>query len=252
MDFTMLTKMTRLGRLLARKHERDSDLHDKRPVELQTLDEILDPNIANKAQDNKEMDEAQLAEFFAKSTKVIARPTYDLLLAYFATIGDQRLSFYGVCNADGSVTLPHPDYHHVILPHRAKVLKGNKIDKRMYSRTSSHLGNSLIQFYEPGTRRHQGNNMFTGTIVSVLQMPIDGFFRTFLLVRKHRPLDVACHTNHPELNTQVIYSEPVEDVIVIEPVHVITHLTALKRSSSTFNTTEPVLVVCTSLNRGRR
>ncbi|KAK7054060.1 hypothetical protein R3P38DRAFT_2602136 [Favolaschia claudopus] len=251
MDYTMLIKMARLQRLLAETHEGDSDT--QRSTEMKTMDGILDSESrTTKSEKSKELTAVELAHFLAKKAKDISRPKYDLILAYLDAVRDHRLSFWGTRNADGSVTLPHTDHRNLIVPPRAKNLKRFKLDKRTFGCTSSHLGNSLIQFYEPGTARNDSGNLFTGVIYSISQIPLDGFLREFIFVRKHQPLDITPYSNHPELMAQVVYAEPVSDITVIEPKHIITHLTAWKRSANIYHTRVPVLVVCWALNRGRR
>ncbi|KAJ6569909.1 hypothetical protein B0H10DRAFT_1788833, partial [Mycena sp. CBHHK59/15] len=120
---------------------------------------------------------------------------------------------------------------------------------RTYSCFSSHTSNSLIQFYEPGTNPKQTS---TGVIMAILQIPLDNVLRTFVVVRRHRPLPIQFYADHPELKTAVVDSEPEADGIVIEPHHVITHLTTWKRPATIYQTDKPVLRVCWALNRGRR
>ncbi|KAJ7189278.1 hypothetical protein C8R46DRAFT_1244969, partial [Mycena filopes] len=116
---------------------------------------------------------------------------------------------------------------------------------------SSHRGNSLIQFYHPETARSD-NETFTGVIDAILKIPLDNKLRTFLIVRKHRALVIPPYSNHPELMSSVVYADPEPGQMVIEPKHVITHLTAWTRGPEIYNTEKPVMVVCWALNRGRR
>jgi hypothetical protein len=135
----------------------------------------------------------------------------------------------------------------MILPPRAKRCQNCDIDKHTYSCFSSHQGNSLIQFYHPETKE-----TLTGVIDAILKIPLDNMLRTFVLVRKHQALAIPPYSNHPELMSSVVYVDPQPGRMVIEPKHIITHLTAWKRGSETYNTQKPVMVVCWALNRGRR
>ncbi|KAJ7149892.1 hypothetical protein C8R43DRAFT_887672 [Mycena crocata] len=249
MDYTMLRHMARLGRLLARQH--DEPLHNESDTALRNLDIILDPGHPSKSRKIKEMDEADLAKFLAKKKHEMTRPIYNLILSYLASVGEHKLNFYGSRNAAGVVTLPDPEHRSMILPPRAKQCRDCYVDKRKYSCNSSHIGNSLIQFYDPGADQNQVKPL-TGVIDAILKIPLDGFLETFILIRKHQLLNISPYCDHPKLMTTVVYSEPDPGLIVIEPKHIITHLTAWKRSAEVYHTDRPVLIVCWALNRGRR
>jgi hypothetical protein len=247
MDYTMLRQMSRLGRLLARKHDKDSK---NEPEAIHALDSILNPE-KDKFEKHKGLSEAKLAKFLAQKKREMPLPMYNLILAYLASIGEHKLNFWGTRNAAGVTTLPDPDHRSLILPPRAKRCQKCYVEKRMYSCYSSHQGNSLIQFYTPGTGRNQ-NETFTGVIDAILKIPLDNALRTFILVRKHQPLSIPIYAAHPELMATVVYVEPQPGQVVIEPKNLSTHLTAWKRGSETYNTDKPVMVVCWALNRGRR
>ncbi|KAJ7429469.1 hypothetical protein B0H11DRAFT_1665609, partial [Mycena galericulata] len=136
----------------------------------------------------------------------------------------------------------------MILPPRGKRCQKFHVDKRTYSCSSSHESNSLIQFYQPGTDPKQ-NQTSTGGITAILQIPLDNMLRTFVIVQKHRPLPIQFYADHPEL---VVDSQPEPDAMVIEPRHVIAHLTAWERPANMYNTKRSVFRVCWALNRGRR
>lgn len=247
MDYTMLRQMARLGRLLARQH----DAHDEQDSVLKGLDNILDPEDKSKTRRLATLDDAQLAQFLANKKHEMTTRRYDLILKYLASVGEHKLNFWGSRNAAGVITLPDPEHRSMILPPRARQRKKCYVDKRTYSCNSSHRGNSLIQFYEPGTDR-KDNHTLTGVINTILQVPLDGFLRTFILIQKHRPVHIQSYSDHPELMTAGVYAEPEPDLIVIEPKHIITHLSTWKRTAEIHNTDEPVLLVCWALNRGRR
>jgi hypothetical protein len=244
MDYTRLRHFARLGRLLAKKH--DKHLQDEA---MQGLNNILDPIDPKTIQTPAELDEAQLAKFLAKKSRDIPMPLYNRVLEYLAVVGEQKLSFYGTRSAAGTITLPSPDHRSMILPPRGKRCLKFHLDKRTYSCFSSHASNSLIQFYEPGTNPKQTS---TGVIMVILQIPLDNVLRTFVVVRRHRHLPIQFYADHPELETAVVHHQPEADGIVIEPRHVITHLSAWKRPAAIYQTDEPVLRVCWALNRGRR
>ncbi|KAJ7459004.1 hypothetical protein FB451DRAFT_1507225 [Mycena latifolia] len=148
MDYTRLRHFARLGRLLAKKH--DKHLQDGNHAKLQGLDNILDPTDPKTLQPTTELDDTHLAKFLAKKSSRISTPIYNLVLEYLASVGEHKLNFYGTRNAAGTITLPDPD-RSMILPPRGKRCQKFHVDKRTYSCSSSHGANSLIQFYEPGT-----------------------------------------------------------------------------------------------------
>ncbi|KAJ6503589.1 hypothetical protein C8R45DRAFT_1070244 [Mycena sanguinolenta] len=191
MDYTRLRHFARLGRLLAKKHDKDLQ-----GGALQGLDNILDPVDPKTLRTSTELDAQQLTKFMAKKSRDISMPLYTLILEYLASVGEHKLSFYGTRNAAGTITLPSPDHRSMILPPRGK--------------------------------------------------------RTFVVVHRHRPVPIQFYTDHPELKAAIVDLEPEADGIVIEPHHVITHLSTWKRPADIYHTNKPVLAVCWALNRGRR
>jgi hypothetical protein len=246
MDYTRLRHFARLGRLLAKKH--DKQLQDGA---LRGLDNILDPADPKSLQTPAELDDEQLAKFLAKKSRDILMSLYILIREYLALIGEDKFNFYGTRNATGAVTLPDPDHRSMILPPRGKRCLKFKVDKRTYRCTSSHTPNSLIQFYEPGPDPNQKHTS-TGVITAIFQIPLDNILRTFIVVHRHQPLFIQFYEDHPELMTQVVDSDPEPNGIVIEPHHIITHFSAWKRPTDIYHTKKPVLKVCWALNRGRR
>ncbi|KAF8200533.1 hypothetical protein K438DRAFT_1758746 [Mycena galopus ATCC 62051] len=236
MDYTRLRHFARLGRLLARKH--DKHLQDGNNAVLQGLDNILDFTNPKTIQTPSELDGENLAKFLAKKSHDISKPLYTLILEYLDLVGEHKLNFYGTRNAAGTITLPDPDHRSMILPPRGKWCQKFHVDKRTYSRSSSHAANSLIQFYEPGIDPQETS---TGVITAILQIPLDNILRTFVPVHRHRLLPIQFYADHPELMTAVVALQPEDEAIVIEPRHVITHLTTWKRPADIYNTKNPVL-----------
>jgi hypothetical protein len=247
MDYTRLRDFARLGRLLARKH--DKHLQDGDNAALQGLDNILDPVDSKTLKTPTELDAEKLAKFLAKKSRNIPMPLYTLILEYLISVGEHKLNFYGTRNRAGTLTLPDPERRSMILPPRGKRCQNFYVDGRTYSCSSSHAAAAFVRFYEPGTEPKQ---TATGVITVVLQIPLDDTLRTFVVVRKHRPLPIQFYTDHPELMTAVVDLEPERDGMVIEPRHVITHLTTWERSADIYKTKKPVLKVCWAMNRGRR
>jgi hypothetical protein len=174
-----------------------------------------------------------------------------LILTYLSSVGEHKLNFWGTHNNAGEITLPDPDHRSMILPPGAKKCQKCYVGKHSYSCHTSNQSNSLIQFYEP-VNYPNVQKTCTGAIYSILKIPLDNILRTFLLVRKHHPLEIQCFSEHPELMSGVVSAETEPDLTVIEPWHVITHLSAWKRPREIYNTDETVVVICWALNRGRR
>ncbi|KAJ6481295.1 hypothetical protein C8R47DRAFT_1218460 [Mycena vitilis] len=249
MDYTRVRHFARLGRLLARKH--DKPLQGGKDATLQGLHNILDPADPKTLQSALEVDDEQQAKFLAKKCRDISKPLYTLILDYLALSGEHKLNFYGTRNAAGTITLPDPDHTSMILPPRGKRCLKFHLDKRTYSCSSSRAGSSRIHFYEPGTNPAQ-NQTSTGVITAILRVPLDKILRTFVVVRRYRNLPSQFYADHPELMTAVVDLEPEQPAIIIEPRHVITHLATWKSRVQINGATKPALKVCWALNRGRR
>ena len=122
MDYTRLRHFARLGRLLARKH--DKHLEEGNNVALQGLDNILDPVDPTALQTPTELDGEHLAKFLAKG-RDISMPLYNLILKYLASIGEHKLNFFGTHNVAGRITLPDPDHRSMILPPAGKSVENS-------------------------------------------------------------------------------------------------------------------------------
>ncbi|KAJ7200522.1 hypothetical protein GGX14DRAFT_571929 [Mycena pura] len=240
MDYTRLKQFTRMGRLSAKKH--DKQLLDG---PLQALDNILNPVDPKTVQAPTELDEEQLAKFLAKKSREIPLSIYTLILDYLAAVGEDKLSFYGTPNAAGITTLPSPDHRSMILPPRGRRRHKFHVDKRTYSVHTSHAATSLLQFYEPGVNPKQTS---TGVIRAIYQIPLDNILRTFVIVRRHQPLADPFYGNHPGFQTKAVDSELEAVPIVIEAHQVIVHLSAWELPGPN----GPIHRVCWGLNRGRR
>ncbi|KAJ7263363.1 hypothetical protein C8J57DRAFT_1629330, partial [Mycena rebaudengoi] len=248
MDYTRLRHFARLGRLLAKKH--DKHLCNGNDGKLQDLDNILDPADPKTLQGPTQLDEVYIANFLAKKSQNIPKSTYNMILEYLSSTGEHKLSFYGTRNAAGTVTLPDPDHSSMILPPRGKRCLKFHLEKRTYSCNSSHVANSLIQFYEPGTVPKNIQSS-TGVITAIWQIPLENILRTFVVGHRHIPLPIQFFADHPELKAAIVQCDPEADGIVIEPSHVSTHLTTWNRPANTY-CREAVLIICWALNQGRR
>ncbi len=91
----------------------------------------------------------------------------------------------------------------------------------------------------------------------ILQIPIQGYIGTFILVSEHRALDIQEEEQTPYFHYPLFMTRAVDAILsdkvhVIEPKHIITHLTTYTRPSGTYGINRDILEVCWALNRGRK
>ncbi|KAJ3912821.1 hypothetical protein F5877DRAFT_93433 [Lentinula edodes] len=147
--------------------------------------------------------------------------------------------------------IPHPEYS-LVLPPAAKRVLNISANKYTYSCFSSHPGNSSIQFYDRFIQ-----TLHTGFIHTILQLPLEGILQSFLLVQEHFILPLAeeqkaPYIKYPELMTRIVGAAPSNKIFVIEPQHIITHLTTMFQTKGTYGIPFETYVVCWGLNRGRK
>ena len=228
--------MARLCCLLALLHDNESgNSLDK------SFANILEPEDRTKPPVSKELTSADAAFFLSKVPKL--RPNeYNLILRYLHSTGHPYWAY---------LDLPHPEYA-LILPPNAKRLVEFHNNGHTYSCNSSHIGNSAIQFYDRSTEA-----CLTGAIDTILEIPLEGFLRKFILVYPHLDLnssDASCtpYPRYPRLMTKAVRAVLSQDIIVIEPQHIITHLTTYRRPAGTYGIQQEILVICWAMNRGLR
>ncbi|KAF7311213.1 hypothetical protein MKEN_01022800 [Mycena kentingensis (nom. inval.)] len=234
MDFTMLRQMTRRCRLLALLHSQEFE----NPA-LRSLAQLLEPSASALAA-ARELSDAERIEFLSRAPRM-STAEYKTLLQYLNCPTPVYVSW---------LSWPDRDHHSMILPPNAKRLREYHEGDRTYSCQTSHSANSLIQFRVPND-----GTLATGVIDTILEVPLHGFLRKFLLVRRHRPLDISLtpYAKYPRFMTGVVAAEPYKSLTVIEPKHVLTHLSAWARPANTYTgIREKFLVVCWALNRGRK
>lgn len=147
--------------------------------------------------------------------------------------------------------IPRPPHTEVLLNHALRPTHF-AIKDRTFSTQVAHQGNSAIQY-----ENRQTSTLDTGNIQTILQMPLDGSMHTFIIVQPHQPLSpeeerLAPFAEHPHLMTRIYNTHSTLPLIIIEPRNVITHLTTYERPSGTYGIHHNTVVVCWSLNRGRR
>lgn len=240
--YTMLQKLILRCSTLAALHDNNyGNSVDKDPL-IQKLTHILEPEDAKSQLLNPiALDSTEMASIQAKSPPV---QTHE-----YAALQDYLL-FTG-CAYRTYTDIPHPEFA-LVLPPIADRPREINVNDHTYSCYSSHIGNSAIQFCDPKTQR-----METGSIHLILQMPLQGFMRTFLFVYGHAALTPAeeqltPYPTHPRFMTKVVDAIFSDTVFIIEPQHIITHLTTFKRPAGTFGISREILLVCWALNRGRK
>lgn len=149
--------------------------------------------------------------------------------------------------------LPHPP-RSKILPHRASSRTSVVLKDRTFTTKSSHRGNSSVQFFTPYETPTQKQSGFIERIWSI---PLDGTLRTFMIVRPHvslEPDDAARspYINLPDMHTCLVATAIPDILRVIEPAHIICHVTLYRRPKGTFGLSTSAYVASAALDRGRR
>lgn len=232
----MLRQMARLCRLLALLHDNKlGDSLDK------SFASILEPENRKKSPALKEYTSADAAVFLSKAPK-LSLNEYALIQEYFQSTG---------CPYQCYLDLPHPEFALILSPN-AKHLTEFHDNGRTYSCNSSHISNSTIQFYDKSTQAR-----LTGVIETILEIPLEGFLCKFILVHPHLELDnldAMCtpYPQYPRMMTNAVKTVLSDNIVVIEPQHIITHLTTYKRPAGTYGIQQEILVICWAMNRGLR
>ncbi|KAJ3796506.1 hypothetical protein GGU11DRAFT_817043 [Lentinula aff. detonsa] len=227
MAYTMLKQICRLGRSTATWHDLDtSDIYVKQ------LYSIIEPR-SMKLSVKTDISDEECAELLSKAPN-LSPQEYVILQQYLHQIGRPFRTY---------TDIPHPEYS-LVLPPVAKRPLDITAGEHTYSCFSSHSGNSSIQFHDRFTQ-----TLHTGFIHTILQLPLEGVLQSFLLVQEHLALPLseeqkAPYIQYPELMTRIVNAAPSSKVFIIEPHHIITHLTTLYQPQGSY--------VCWALNRGRR
>jgi hypothetical protein len=212
------------------------------------LDDVLSKKFASILQSTNvsedptpTLDPLDLAEFL-KNAPQFTPNEYNNLLDYLHRTGQQYRAFHNI---------PHPPNAHILPPYAKRPLV-LKHDGRTFSCRHSHEGNSAVQFYNPLTTAHD-----TGFIESIWTVPLENVLHSFIVIRPHLPLSnlkegQAPFQYYPGFMTRILDVQPADYLLIIEPAHIVTHLTTYKRPLGTYGILEETLIVCWALNRGRR
>ncbi|KAJ6497971.1 hypothetical protein C8R47DRAFT_972276, partial [Mycena vitilis] len=244
MDLTMLRQTARRGRLEAML----TDSHFQQDISsddlVGQLARILQPDASYLNKALKPLSGLEAAQILAsgKDTSVYG---YTMILNYLHSVGQPRWR---------SITdLPH-FAEDLVLPPTSIQPTEIELDGKTYSCKRSHEGGSGIQFKNPVNTAE----LLTGYIEQIWQIPLEGRMQTFILVRKHTiiPQWVTAQSpfrTRPDFQTTIVDTAPSDHVCIIEPTHILTHLTIYRRPKGTYGImNREILVVCWALNRGRR
>ena len=240
MDFTMLQQMARLCQFLAYL-----EIHKSEDPEIDSFIDILVPEEGTQGVTIQPINDSEQAAFLVDKATDLDPRTYDLILQYLNATG--HLGQY-----HSNTTSVNLHLHALVLPPRAKHCAQFHQDGHIYS--SSHAFNSRIQFYDRQIKAYR-----TGVINSIFEIPLQWNLRKFILVQPDQDLpEVEVRGTphdpmlHPDFKTKLVEVEPSEDILVVEPEHIITHLSALKINGEIFGIRREICVVCTALNRERK
>ncbi|KAJ6603763.1 hypothetical protein B0H10DRAFT_1957739 [Mycena sp. CBHHK59/15] len=228
MDYTMLRQMACRCRLMAYLH--NSEFMDP---QLKAFADILDVKDTTKPKKPEVLNGFAIALYLSKAPKMTPKE-YKSILSYLNSSSKTSLSW---------LSYPDPEYQAMVLPPNAKRLKNYHENGKTYSCHSSHHSNSLVQFRQPNTDEAP----MTGVIRAILEIPLHGFLRKFIFVAPHRPIDIhnAPYKHCPRMKAALVEVEPYKTLVVVEPKHIITHLSTWIRPSQTYpGISKQFMVVC--------
>lgn len=228
---------------MSRRARVDATLFDNK--EMQSLGAILDPDSYSVIENNDQLkiNPEDQALFLSKGT-LLEKDHYRALLQYFHLNGRAHYRAFD--------QFPHPQ-NSVVVPPQAQFPLQIHRDECTFSCQKSHYGNSAIQFYNPATQLHD-----TGFIQIIWHLPLENIMHHFIVVQPHKPIakneeKMAPYIHYPGLSSRIVDScPPTNHLVIIEPKHIITHLTTYKRPASTYGIGRETLIVCWALNRGRK
>ncbi|KAF8070252.1 hypothetical protein FPV67DRAFT_1668127 [Lyophyllum atratum] len=234
----MLRQTARRGRLEAFLHDNKSGSSAVRQ-----LAEILEADNDGSSWSTRALSDAEIAKAHACATE-LDKDHYEWLLQYLNSIGKDYHSAYNQAGPHMLGTL--------ILPPAARQSHQFKFDGRTYSLNNSHEGNSHIQFYIPGAA---DDAVETGTIEAIWELPLEGVWQVFFLVRPWEAISPAQLRQTPyayepcsNLQTKVVRMEQSRSAFIIEPRHIICHLAVYKNPERTYGLTGETLTICWGLN----
>ena len=237
MPLTMLRQMARHGRLEAKL--KDEQLSGGLAGQLA---EILQPGIAASTKANQPLSEQQVAKIL-KEAKDLEEEDYHMLLEYQTSKGQLWHAYNQV-----PLHIRNP----LVLPPCALKPKEFKLGEQDFGCYKSNRGTCNIQFRDPASQ-----SILTGIIDEIWQMPLENHMQTFIMVQKHKllPPELLQKTPFPSFplfKATAVYARHSNQFCLIEPGHIITHLTVDKPPTGTWGIQQKLMIICWALNRGRR
>lgn len=236
---TLLTRLCSRGRLEAKLADAAYRGEDAALAEL--ADVLLQPKTNHYIHPLRVSNEEEA--LFMRSATEFAMTDYELLLAHLQSTDTPYYSCLDMYAPDDAL----------ILPLRARYLTEITIENRTYSCRRSHYGNSSIQF---DSVEEETTYRYAGFIEAIWETVIGGCLRTFIAVRLHRDLDEedkqrTPFPQFPRLFTWAVEANQSDNVMIIEPTELVSHVAVYKRPAGTFGIDKPTLVLCGSLDRRR-
>ncbi|KAJ7083285.1 hypothetical protein C8R43DRAFT_909535 [Mycena crocata] len=209
MPLTMLRQMARRCRLEAKLRDEQSE-----NGLAGDLAKILQPSVAASTKASLPLSEFEVAKILAVAPE-LDFDDYQMLLQYLTSQGQ----LWRDCHQ-----LPHPPGS-LVLPPCALRPNQFKLADQGFSRYTSTRGNSGIQFKDP-----QDDTLQTGFIDEIWQIPLQSHMQTFILVQKHKLLPSALleqtpFPTFPLLQATAVDAAQSNRFCIIEPRHILTHLT---------------------------
>ncbi|EEB88831.1 hypothetical protein MPER_13151 [Moniliophthora perniciosa FA553] len=229
---------------MARRCLFDAYLEDSVHGEATPLSQFCATLLGPKRTNSGLVTESEEARFFQRAKK-LPDWQYEKLLTYIHLQGppwprahnDPRVTFDAFILPPSGVQLTNlTNTHH-----------------QTFSTFSSHQGNSCVQFYE--NRAHTSKN--SGFIRTIWQMPLQSQLRTFFFIELHKPLPMeeqqkAPYDKYPFMMTGIFDAARSGSWAVVEEKDIIAHAVAYPRPAGAYGIPKKTLVICWSLNRGRR
>ena len=87
-------------------------------------------------------------------------------------------------------------------------------------------------------------------------LPLEDSKHEFLVVCPHEKLPAAEESlapfrHYPGFMTQIVDAIPSESLVIIEPIHIVTHLTTFLQPKGTYGIDKETLIICQALDQGR-
>jgi hypothetical protein len=144
--------------------------------------------------------------------------------------------------------LPHTTSR--VLPQIAIKCKQFTHLTRLFGPVTLNPGNSCISF------RTSSETVGSGEIIGIWSYFFDGTMREFLAVLPHSPLSNEDSARNPYFSfpgfqCSVVYNQLLNQIVIIEPIHLIGHLAQLVRPPGTFGMSRSILILNHSLNCNR-